>query len=302
MRLALVGVELAIDADVLASPDVYRKHLEDAAAGAVAAAGVADARLVVFPEVAGHLALYAHAGPAARRAKTLQGALASAAMRRPLDVLRGVAQSRRLDAGHAVLAALAPDGERWWKAVFGPLARKHEAYVVAGSHLHLAPGGELYNASLAFAPDGRLLAHTEKVNLVAGVEDAAKGGLGLARGDADAIPIVDTAFGKLCTLIGYDAFRAAQTEHERFVEVAPRIAARGGATILANPAATTRPWRWFEDGLPATLGDAPVARYAVSAQLVGDVLDLAFAGSSQVLEHADGEVRTVGHVSAVVSC
>ena len=86
----------------------------------------ADARLVVFPEVAGHLALLrARAAARAHSAKTLAGALAAAAVRRPFDVLRGVATTRLLDARHAVLAALAPDGERWWKSVFGPLAKQH---------------------------------------------------------------------------------------------------------------------------------------------------------------------------------
>lgn len=305
MKLALAAIELEVGEAVLESADVYRRHLEGAAARALDGAGAADARLVVFPELTGHLALYAQAPPATRRAKTLAGALAGAAMRRPLDVLRGVVQARRLDAHHAVLSALAPDAERWWKGVFAPLARRHAAYVVAGSHLHLSPAGALTNASLVFAPDGRQLALTHKCNLVAGLEDGAKGGLALARGDVDAIPIVDTAFGKLCTWIGYDAFRAAQTADERFVEVAPRIAARGGVTVVANPSATTRPWRWREDGLPATLAAAvppgTVARYAASAQLTGGVLDLAFAGASEILERTGDAVRTVGHVTATVS-
>ena len=300
MRISLVAITLAIDGDVLGSPDAYRRHLEAAADRAVAAAGPATARLIVFPELAGHLALYAHAGPAARRAKTLARALAQAAVRRPLEVLRGVAQARRLDAGHAVLVALAPDGERWWKSVFGPLARRHEAYVVAGSLLHLAPSGELYNASLLFGPEGRLIATTSKVNLVPGMEDAARGGLGLARGNADAVPIVDTPLGRVCTLIGYDAFCAAQSEHERFAEVAPRIAERGRVAICANPAATTRPWRWREDGLPATLAASRFADLAVSAQLVGSVLDLTFDGASEILEVAGGQVRVLGRESATV--
>ena len=77
---------------------------------------------------------------AAHKAKTLGAALAAAAVRRPLEVLRGVATTRLLDPRHAVLAALAPDGERFWRGVFGPLARRHGAYVVAGSHLRLAAG------------------------------------------------------------------------------------------------------------------------------------------------------------------
>ncbi|HSN24901.1 MAG TPA: carbon-nitrogen hydrolase family protein, partial [Kofleriaceae bacterium] len=261
------------------------------------------------------------AGAAARRAKTLSGALAAAAMRRPFAVLRGAATARVLEPRHAVLAALAPDGERWWKSVFAPLAKQHAAYIVAGSHLRLSPGGELHNASLTFDPTGRLVATTDKVNLIPGMEDGAKGGLGLFRGDADRIPIVDTPFGKLCTLICYDGFRCAHTKLERFVPVAPAIAARGGVTVVANPAANPWPWRerwpfddrvrvdqWEAEGLPGTLRETPFARFGVTAHLVGKVLDLHFDGTSEILDEtgrplarADAPDRGTS-VSATVTC
>lgn len=307
MDAALVAVQLEIGPDVLASADTYRRHIEAAAARALAATGPADARLLVFPEIAGHLALYALAPPIARRTKTLAAALAAAAVRRPLDVLRGVATTRLLDARHAVLGALAPDGERFWKSVFGPLARTHEAFIVAGSLLRLHPDGELTNASLMFGPDGRLLATTDKVNLVPGIEDGAPGGLGLARGDSN-ISIVATPLGRIASLIGYDGFREPHTRHERFVAVPPLLAQRGGVDIVANPSAN--PWRWHErwkyaddgetqtraeqwdnEGLHGSLRLAPFARFGVTAHLVGQVLDLRFEGTSEILDQAGGEVR-----------
>ena len=323
----LVAVQLEIGEAVLASADEYRRTIEDAAARAVPAGG--GARLLVFPEVAGHLALYALSPR--RGAKTLAAALGTAAVRRPLDVLRGIVTSRVLDPRHAVLAALAPDGEKFWRGVFGPLARKHDAYVVAGSHLRLSPDGALTNASMLFAPDGRLLATTDKVNLIPGVEDGAPGALGLARGSAARVPIVDTPIGKLCTLICYDGFAVAHTAHERFEPCGERIAARGGAAIVANPAAN--PWRWAQpwpprkladaparyptraeqwqrEGLAASLAERPFARYGVTAHLVGHVLDLHFDGASEILVRDDDGVRTLarcadasrgGHVTARVA-
>lgn len=303
----LVAVQLEIGPEVLASADAYRSHIGAAAARALATTRDAGARLVVFPEMAGHLALYALAPPIARRAKTLAAALAAAAVRRPLDVLRGVATTRLLDARHAVLAALAPDGERFWKSVFGPLARTHEAYIVAGSHLRLHHDGELTNASLMFGPDGRLLATTDKVNLVPGVEDGVRGGLGLARGDSN-IAIVETPLGRVATLIGYDGFREPHTRHERFVAVPPLLAQRGAVDIVANPSAN--PWRWNErwkyadetetqtraeqwetEGLCGSLRLDPCTRFGVTAHLTGQVLDLRFEGTSEIVERTGQDVR-----------
>ena len=331
--VALIAVQLEIDAGVLESGERYRAHVESAVACAVEEAGAAGARFVVVPELAGHLALLALAPPQAHRAKTLGTALAAAAVRRPLEVLRGVATARTLAPTHAVLAALAPDGERYWRSVFGPLARRHQAYVVAGSCLRLAPDGSLTNASLLFAPDGRCIGVTDKVNLVPGMEDGAPGGLGLARGTPEKLPIVDTAFGKVCTLVCYDGFAEPHTTLERFVPLGPELAARGGVCVVANPAAN--PWRWREpwppaslaggaerapgdreqqwcrEGLRASLGATAFARYGVTAHLVGRVLDLHFDGCSEIVERTGDEVRVLaraahhdagGHVVAVVSC
>ncbi|MDX2091022.1 MAG: hypothetical protein SFX73_24395 [Kofleriaceae bacterium] len=304
MTLALVAVQLEVDDDIVRSPDVYRAQIERAATAAIDAAGSAADKLVVFPELAGHLALLALAPPRAKRAKTLPAALAAAAVRRPLEVLRGIATTRLLDHRHAVLAALAPDGERFWRGVFGPLARRHGVYLVAGSHLRLGPNGDLTNASFLFAPDGRLLATTDKVNLVPGIEDRSPKGLALARGVPEQVPIVEARFGRVCTLLSYDAFREPHTPQERFDLMAARIAARGGVCVVANPSSNLWAWRgpwkyaelgvpeeptsreaqWHREGLPGALAEYPFARWGVTAHLVGRVLELTFEGQSEILE------------------
>ncbi|HEU0029268.1 MAG TPA: nitrilase-related carbon-nitrogen hydrolase [Kofleriaceae bacterium] len=329
---ALIAVQLEIDREVLATADVYRRHVEESATRAVTAAAghTADTRLIVFPEVAGHLALLALAPPRAHHAKTLATALAGAAVRRPLDVLRGVVTTRVLDPRHAMLAALAPDGERFWRAVMGPLARRHAAYVVAGSHLRLRSNGDITNASFLFAPDGKCVAVTDKINLVPGLEDGAPGALGLARGDAEQLPVVETPLGKLATLVCYDGFHTPHTTLERFVPLDEHLA-RANLAVVANPAANPWPWlgpwpprtleaaahayptraeQWEREGLPGTLGHGtPIARWGVTAHLVGKVLDLQFEGRSEILEARSDGVRVLaraevhdrgGHVSATV--
>ena len=285
MNVELVAVELQIDDAVLASGDAYRQHLEQAAGMEVDRA--ADARVIVFPELAGHLALYALAGPASHKAKTVAGALAAAAVRKPLEVLRGITQMRRLDGRHAVLSALVPAGEQWWKSVFAPLAHRLEAYIVAGSHLRLGLDGALTNASLLFAPSGELVAVTDKVNLNPGIEDAAKGGLGLARGNREDLTVTATPFGSLATLIGYDAATEPRSPHERFVSLPRELARRGGVTVLANPAME------LPEGLAMTLEVEACARLGVTARLAGAVLDLEFEGGSEILERVGDEVRVL---------
>lgn len=301
MKLALVAVQLAIDADVLASGESYRAHIERAAHAAMDAAahgGPADHTLLVFPELAGHLALLALAPPAAHRARTIASALAAGALRRPLEVLRGVATTRLLDPRHAVMAALAPDAERYWRGIFGPLARAHRIHVVAGSHLRLGANGALTSSAFTFAPDGRLLATTNKVNLVPGVEDRQAGALGLARGDAERLPIIDVPFGRLATLIGYDGAREPRTELERFLPLGPRLAARGGVTVVANPEADRRGTPGHREGLEAALLAMPFARWGVTAHLVGEVLDYAVAGRSEILERDARGVATLARATS----
>ena len=283
MKLALVAVQLAIDDAVLASGDAYRAHVESAVAAAVDTVQ-GEHTVVVLPELCGHLAMFALSPPAAHRAKTLSSALAAGALRRPFEVLRGVATTRVLDPRHAILAALAPDAERFWRGVCGPLARAKRVHLVAGSHIRLGSNGELTASSFTFAPDGRLLSTTNKVNLVPAIEDGAPSALGLARGDAEKLPIVETPFGTIATLIGYDAAREPLTELERFIVMGPRIAARGGVTVVANPEADRAGVPGHREGIAAALAEMPFARWAVTAHLAGAVLDMAFEGTSEILE------------------
>jgi predicted amidohydrolase len=301
VKLALAAVQLTIDADVLASGDAYRAHIETAARAAmveIEKGGAWDHGLLVFPELAGHLALLALAPPAAHRAKTVAAALGAASIRRPLDVLRGVVTTRLLDPRHAVMAALAPDAEKYWRGIFGPLARAHRMHVCSGSHLRLGSNGELTSSSFMFAPDGRLLATTSKVNLVPGVEDRAPGGLGLARGDAEVLPIVDAPFGKLATLIGYDAAPEPITELERFIPLMPRLVRRGGVTVVANPESDRRATEGHRAGLGVAMGESPFARWGVTAHLVGEVLDLSVGARSEILERTATGTRVLARAES----
>jgi predicted amidohydrolase len=303
--VVLVAVQLELGADDVTGPDALRDRIAAAVDAALAGAGAAAHRLVVVPEGIGLAALIAHAPPRARDATTLAQLIGKSALGRPLSVLRGALDARTLEPRHAALVGLAPDVERWIASTFARLARHHRAHVVAGSHLRVDDRGEVVGASATFGPDGRLLATTDKVNLLPGLEDRARGGLGLARADAHAQPRIATPFGPLAVLVGYDAFVAADTAAERFTPVPPIVAARGGVAVVANPAASPWPWqtagpgegavadRWRTRGLAAAMAAGPVARWGVTAHLVGRVLDLAFAGESEIVRDRAGGPEVV---------
>ncbi|RMH39909.1 MAG: carbon-nitrogen hydrolase family protein [Deltaproteobacteria bacterium] len=308
-RVALVAVQMRVTADDLASPAAFAAWVDRHAAAAAGACAGADHRLVVFPENVGALAMLAFAPARARRMATVDRAIAVLAASRPWALARAALDHGTLSPRRAALLALAPPAADLARAAFSRAARRLRATVVGGSYLRAAPGGKLFNSSDTFDPSGRRVATTAKVNLVPGLEDASPTGLGLARGDADAVPIVRTEWGSVATLICYDGFCEPHTRGERFAAVGPRVDA-AGCDVIANPAANPWPWdapwvfaepgerllrrdQWRREGLAATLAGLHRARFGVTAHLVGRVLDRAFEGPSEILERTGGGVRVL---------
>jgi predicted amidohydrolase len=298
VSVGLVAVQLELGPDDVATPDALEAAIAGAVSRALAQTGAADHRLVVVPEAIGLAALVALAPARARDAASIGQLLARTAMRRPLAVLRGALDARTLEPRHAALVGLAPDVDRWVRETFARIARRDKVHVVGGSHVRVDARGEVIAASYTFNPDGRPIATTDKVNLLAGIEDRTRGGLGLARGDAHRLPRIPTPFGELAVLIGYDAFATADSPDERFVPVGPAIAARGAVAVVANPAASPWPWseaaeRWQTRGLRATLAGGAVARWGVTAHLVGRILDVELAGESEIVRAGPSGVEVV---------
>jgi predicted amidohydrolase len=290
MSLAITAVQVAIAEGDLDGVDRLRVAIDRAADQAVAGAPPADHRLLVFPGGLGLLGVLAAIPPAATAAQ----ALTRGAIRRPLAILRGALDARTLDPKHAALVALAPDAERAVCGAMARIARRHGAWVVGGAHLRVAESGDVMAASSVYDPDGRHVATIDKVNLVSGLEDRVPGGLGLTRGDPGRVKIVDTGFGPLAVLIGYDAFAAPRDAGERFTPLGPWLAERGGVAIAANPAANV--WgcdAWRAGGLGRMLGSGTIARYGVTAHLVGRVMDLAFEGESEIVRVRGASVECV---------
>lgn len=317
-ELALVAVQVRLAAHHLDSPERFRALIDGLGEQAAAAGG--EHRLWVFPEAVGHFLPLAFAPEVLGRA-TVDQAFAALALRRPLSLVRGMIAGRTLGLRHGLLHSILPAADRLMHECFGALARRHRAWVVAGSHLRAHPDGRVTNSSATFDPSGRLVAITDKVNLVPGMEDSTPTGLGLARGDAERLPVVRAPWGTLATLICYDGFVCPHTEGERFAWMAGRADA-AGVDVLANPAANPWPWlepwvfappgpppplrcqQWHDEGLPASLARLRHVRYGVTAHLCGAVLDQRFEGPSEILSREPDGVRVLaaaaGHDDAEV--
>jgi predicted amidohydrolase len=300
MSVGLVAVQLGLGPDDVARPEALEAALAAQVARALAQTGTAEHRLVVAPEAIGLAALVALAPVRAREAPTVGQLLARSALGRPLSMLRGALDARTLEPRHAALVGLAPDVDRWVRETFARIARREQVYLVGGSHVRVDERGEVIAAAYAFNPDGRPIATVDKVNLLAGLEDRTRGGLGLARAEAHRLPRIATPFGELAVLIGYDGFAQPDSPHERFVPLGPAIAARGPVAVVANPAASPWAWtdevaaRWRSRGLRATLAGGGVARWGVTAHLVGRILDVSFEGESEIVRAGpDGNVEVV---------
>jgi hypothetical protein len=307
-------VQLELSMRDFAGEASYRRAIELAAEQALervrAVAGDARHRLLVFPENVGHFVPLVYAPRLAHTQPTVTRAMAVLAARHPLRLARAMWSGGTLDAERGLMLATMPRAEALVRNVFSGLARRHRAYVVAGSHLS-AHGGQVSNTSFTFDATGRLVATTNKVNLVVGMEDDSPGGVDLARGHEHGLPIVHAPFGALATLICYDGFHVPHTQNEpKFVFMGERAAARG-ARIIANPSANPWPWnegwvharpgdhtlryeQWQREGLPGSLALLePGVRYGVTAHLCARILDFHFHGRSEILERTDTGVHVL---------
>jgi hypothetical protein len=186
---------------------------------------------------------------------------------------------------------------------FAEAARQNRCFIAAGSVFlpaideeaakgtHIA-NGNVQNISFTFAPTGRIVARTAKINLTAGLEQQ----IGLAKGRE--IPLVHSKDGNIATLICYDAF------FEQLLERADGA----GAQVLVQPSANSRPWlgpwsndrrkiegeEWLARGPSSRLGGRINLRALVNPMLVGQLFELAFEGASSIAFRPDlGQARVL---------
>ncbi|QDE66824.1 MULTISPECIES: carbon-nitrogen hydrolase family protein [Myxococcus] len=265
--------------------------------------------LVVWPESVGAPLLFLGHVHRVRRSTSLQGALKRVVLSEVWGVWNAWSDFRPPSLTECLYAARAPLVHRTLWNTFSGIARDFGLWVVAGSALLPASrrgedspdfepfSARTYNTSYTFSPEGNCVAASRKANLVPSWED----GLHLSPGRPEDLPVLQTPFGKLATLIGYDGFAQPHTRDEPwFVPCAQYLDAMR-VDVLAHPDLHAGPWtrpaqgeRWRHEGLPAQLRTLRNVRYVVSAQQVGSLLGGTFEATSHILERtASGDVRVL---------
>ncbi|WP_338869650.1 nitrilase-related carbon-nitrogen hydrolase [Myxococcus stipitatus] len=260
--------------------------------------------LVVWPEwVGAPLGMMGHVSQR-RSHSTIRGAMRSVALSEwwPLwSTWRDLHPPTREEGLHATRAARV---HRVMHETFASIARDFGLWVVAGSAWlpsnrrgldtpDFTPhGARTFNASYTFAPGGHHVATTRKVNLVPTREDT----LRLSPGRPEDLSVVSTPFGRLATLLGYDAFPGPLTSREPYFVPCARYYDALRADILAHPSSArdAHPMAWRDDVLSAELPTFRNIRYAVTAQLAGALFEHTFEAPSCILERAeDGSTRVL---------
>lgn len=274
--------------------------------------------VVVFPEHIGTFLSIAGYGELVRDGDDVDAVLRRVVLGNPLRFLWSLLSHRTLSPSAAVLLAESAKMRDAYRRAFRAAALRLDATVIAGSIIlpDNADGldaetfrpadNRLYNVSYTFAPDGRCVSATRKVNLVPTLEDT----LPLVPGPAEAVTAVESPCGRIGVMICYDGFREPHTAHEpAFCPLGSRLAA-AGVEIVAQPSANPWPWndpwvfaepgehqlrreQWLREGLFSQLPGMPGVRYAVNPQLIGDLLGTRFDGRSYVFARADDGTVTI---------
>lgn len=324
------GVYLAVTQPAMrtehyGSAPIFARRVADLAAQAVASRpdGVA---VILFPEEIGSFVPLCLL-PDVKGARSLDAAFAQVVRARPVRLLTTWARARFGPLKEAALRALADDVWAIYAEAFARAAQAEGAYIVAGTALlpeivagpidearetrPCLSGRRVYNTTVVFDPEGRIVTSAPKANLVPTQEDH----LGIHAGRPVRLAQFEAGGLRFASLVCYDAFIRPHTVREPdFVPVAT-VADAAGADVLLQPSANPwrweKPWvfaaegdgrlrkeQWADESVEAALGTSRHAQYAATSHLTADFLGVRFEGPSAIFERTAAGVRTVARSDA----
>jgi predicted amidohydrolase len=290
----LVAVQARIDAEPCRSAGAFAARVDALCGQALAGREPGAAALVCFPEVFALPLLFELDGRGQPDRSAL--ALVLGLVRRRWPAVLRAAWGHRAPGPAALLLSGARAAADAYHEAFAAAARRHGAYVVAGSIFlpdfdreislgTFAASRAVHNLASIYNPAGVEVGRALKAHLTPGLERLC----GLRPGHGPAA-IVPAAFGRVGVLICLDAFFDSEL---RRMDAA-------GVQILVQPSANDgweQPWKhnrrrgaglseaevWMQGGVHAGIQGREAIQYAVNPMLVGTYAGARFRGRSSIV-------------------
>ena len=175
--------------------------------------------------------------------------------------------------------------EKAYVDTFSSLSREYGVYISAGSiglppiesepskgGRHIADATKVHNISYLFSPHGVCVRRVPKINMTAGFEERVFDG-----GPKCELVPVETALGRVGTLVCFDGFHESLVEHYDGL----------GVEILLKPSYNQHAWdgpstydqahkegeNWLRTGCPSIIQGRENIQYGINAMLVGAVFE-----------------------------
>jgi predicted amidohydrolase len=277
--VTLVAVQMQVQLDDYQSPEVFGAVIQQYMKAAMRTRGDGP-RLVAFPEDVG-LGLLVVDDYAVVEDCASWGEAASLLIYLYWPQVYEAMVEYGCSPMHALLLVKGERVRQVYVDTFSALAKEHHVTIVAGSAPLPGPDGAVYNTSLIFDPNGKLIGEQRKVNLI---DLEGPYGLDLTPGSLDEIHAADTPVGRLGVAICYDMFPAAEGEPADVVEAL----VADGAQILVQPSFNPHVWdAWQEEdwkrGLWTAVGTHPAVTAGVNPMMVGGLFDVGVEGVSSII-------------------
>lgn len=304
MKVNLVAVQARPVLDDYRSARAFHAKMSDLMRRAASQVDTSLPTLVAFPEGIGlFLSFVPFYYDQVKDCETLAQVIMRVVPRNLFPLL-GTAIRRRTFGLKTAFIHTALQAEKIYSDTFSALAHEHGVYLLAGTIYvppveyevsrgrHIAAVG-VQNTAYLFSPRGLCLRRVPKLNFSPPLETR----IGFAHGRRSDLVPVDTALGRIGTLVCYDGFFETLIEHYDGL----------GAQVIVKPSYNMHPWNtpwafdgrltegeaWFRYGLPAIIQGRENILYGVNPMLVGKILDLEAEGLSSVCRNT-GDPLTPG--------
>ena len=296
MKVNLIAVQARTDLKDYASADAFHAKMASLMEQAMRKVDRDLPTLVSYPELVGmYLSFVPYFWDDLKDETNLEAAAMKLVMKNIARLSEDDRRTPETAARRLMFIDHAVETERAYVGTFSSLARDHGVYLAAGS-IALPPmdgeptrgGGyvvdesKLHNTSYLFSPRGVCLRRVPKVNMTEPFEHRVFDG-----GPKSELVPVDTALGRLGTLVCRDGFHQTLVEHYDAL----------GVEILLKPSYNERAWdgpcsydasrtegeAWLRTGCPSIIQGRENIRYGVNAMMVGAVFeDMLAEGLSSV--------------------